>query len=527
MLRAGNKGGGGGKVDRSDDQSREVVPLSLQKLRDLAESLKASMPVDIELLDDKTSPLKSKALTARSKSTNKPRRNKTAVDDKQSTQNQLNQLDTETLQIAVGQVENKYESLSGEHNAMLIDAKKQQQDYIRREVQYKSQMKRMKELLDKAEESRGGEDVGMPKLRETHKKIVEQLRNKQSETRNIIAEQEQDVIKLFRQQLFEVESKLKKNTSKKTSEAVGGVPRAWLDKSTNLARDLEHFKEESIRFDSENERLQKETSRLLGEHRSHEDDIQYLESQMASLKKENHKLKKDLEEAATASMRAFLSMDSSTLAPQAPDEDSATPAQPSTATEEELSHMCAKTRENIVRVRKLIDDERGRLRQVRTAHVAAFSSRAELEGFLADCLSDVDKQISRHQIEAADAIMAKSAGRAHIIEERDRVLELLMSQKRVISLLIERTFPHKSQLAAYGGPRIRDEDESLLSTGGEDVTISEADALLANYADDLNLNEAETKALLNDAAWASIDGLTEATSRASGTTRATTPESIA
>jgi len=37
---------------------------------------------------------------------------------------------------------------------------------------------------------------------------------------------------------------------------------------------------------------------------------------MASLKKENHKLKKDLEEAATASMRAFLSMDSSTLAPQ-------------------------------------------------------------------------------------------------------------------------------------------------------------------------------------------------------------------
>jgi len=163
MLRAGNKGGGGGRVDRSDDQSREVVPLSLQKLRDLAESLKASMPVDIELLDDKTSPLKSKALTARSKSTNKPRRNKTAVDDKQSTQNQLNQLDTETLQIAVGQVENKYESLSGEHNAMLIDAKKQQQDYIRREVQYKSQMKRMKELLDKAEESRGGEDVGMPK----------------------------------------------------------------------------------------------------------------------------------------------------------------------------------------------------------------------------------------------------------------------------------------------------------------------------------------------------------------------------
>jgi hypothetical protein len=36
--------GDGGKMERADD-AKEVVPLSLQKLRDLAESLKASMPV--------------------------------------------------------------------------------------------------------------------------------------------------------------------------------------------------------------------------------------------------------------------------------------------------------------------------------------------------------------------------------------------------------------------------------------------------------------------------------------------------
>jgi hypothetical protein len=40
------------------------------------------------------------------------------------------------------------------------------------------------------------------------------------------------MIKLFRQRLFEAESKLKKNTAKKASDSVGGVPRAWLDKST-------------------------------------------------------------------------------------------------------------------------------------------------------------------------------------------------------------------------------------------------------------------------------------------------------
>jgi hypothetical protein len=34
---------------------------------------------------------------------------------------------------------------------------------LNREVQYKSQLKRMKELLEKAQAARGGEDVGLPK----------------------------------------------------------------------------------------------------------------------------------------------------------------------------------------------------------------------------------------------------------------------------------------------------------------------------------------------------------------------------
>jgi hypothetical protein len=72
-------------------------------------------------------------------------------------------MDHENLALSLGQVEAKHDSLLAEHNAMLIDGKKQQQDFIRREVQYKSQLMRMKELLDKAEQSRGGEDIGMPK----------------------------------------------------------------------------------------------------------------------------------------------------------------------------------------------------------------------------------------------------------------------------------------------------------------------------------------------------------------------------
>ena len=44
MSRATKGSGEGGKMERADE-AKEMVPLSLQKLRDLAESLKASMPV--------------------------------------------------------------------------------------------------------------------------------------------------------------------------------------------------------------------------------------------------------------------------------------------------------------------------------------------------------------------------------------------------------------------------------------------------------------------------------------------------
>lgn len=260
----------------------------------------------------------------------------------------------------------------------------------------------------------------MPKLREYHKKIMHMLADKHEKTRVEIAEQEQEMVQLFRQQLFEVESKLKKNTANKSSsDKEGGVPRAWLDKSAKLTRELEHYKAESMRLDTENERLEKVRSRVLGEHRSHQDDTQYLETQMAALKRENLKLKREVEYEAGESMRVFLARVDSHPPPNARDsrdskafveeweqEDTAGAGGrggmvgrgSGKATEEELSDKCGKMREQVARVRKVIDEERVRQREVRTAHVQALAERTQLQGFLSQCVEDVEKEISRHQV---------------------------------------------------------------------------------------------------------------------------------
>ncbi len=84
------------------------------------------------------------------------------------------------------------------------------------------------------------------------------------------------------------------------------------------------------------------------------------------------------------------------------------------------------------------------------------------------------------QVEGAELVMTgkRHAGSGVAVEERHRILQLLLSQKRVISLLQERAFPQKSVLASYGGPK-------KLASG--DMSAAEADALLANYSGDFNV----------------------------------------
>ena len=107
-------------------------------------------------------------------------------------------MDAVDLQNLVGQTADKYRGLCEEHDRMIDEGKRQQQEFIRREVQFKSQISRMKDLLDKAVLSKGGDEVGMPKLRETHSKIMTKLGEMQQATRSVMADQEQELIKLFR-----------------------------------------------------------------------------------------------------------------------------------------------------------------------------------------------------------------------------------------------------------------------------------------------------------------------------------------
>jgi hypothetical protein len=106
----------------------------------------------------------------------------------------------------------------------------------------------------------------------------------------------------------------------------------------------------------------------------------------------------------------------------------------------------------IKRLKRLLEIERRNLRIVRTAHVNELANRTELEAFLRQCIEDVKKEIQRRRAEMLASINRAKNGGGNVDEvsladfsaaDRERVMELLLSQERVINLLYEKTFPKK------------------------------------------------------------------------------------
>eukprot|EP00742_Colponemidia_sp_Colp-10_P004954 GILJ01005292.1.p1 GENE.GILJ01005292.1~~GILJ01005292.1.p1 ORF type:complete len:587 (+),score=114.12 GILJ01005292.1:124-1884(+) len=124
----------------------------------------------------------------------------------------------------------------------------------------------------------------------------------------------------------------------------------------------------------------------------------------------------------------------------------------------------------VEKLKRLLDIERKNLRNVRTAHSREIASRTELEVFLRQCIDDVKQEIAKRRNEMLPK-HERGYGFASISREntnprdiplddfsaadRQRVLELLLSQERVLSLLYDKAFPARSMMVT---PRYEEQD---------------------------------------------------------------------
>merc|ERR1719247_301268 len=118
----------------------------------------------------------------------------------------------------------------------------------------------------------------------------------------------------------------------------------------------------------------------------------------------------------------------------------------------------------------MVEAERKMGRSLKQQQADMLQQRTELEVLLKQCLDDVKAEIMRHRLEheRKDGPGLPAPGQpastmsVHELsaQDRERVLELLLSQQRVVQLLYSKTFPQRPPTPPMdGGPGMADTND--------------------------------------------------------------------
>lgn len=330
------------------------------------------------------------------------------------------------------------------------DLKRRQESYIRRERAYKTRCEELEEELHKMKAGKSSwmqGDSQMQTVRAMHTQILSNVGQVQDRTARILQEQERDLLRAFRARLFDVQTELEKEKNKTDDGAS-----AWIEKSRQLEAEVDWAKEMADRLDRVNQALSKENSRLKTQFKTQEDDREFLIRQLVAMKKDNARLRQEYEKLKTNSTIKAAEGDLGVSAGQ-----SSLPRVPSASHihEHKPSHSHShgshgsqqeadsRYKEIIKRLKRLLEVERRNLRQVRTQFANDLQGRTELELFLKQCIEDVRHEIAANRENAGGTeVNMESVNMENFSpQDRERVMELLLSQERVISLLYSKTFP--------------------------------------------------------------------------------------
>lgn len=358
------------------------------------------------------------------------------------------------------------DGLSGEDPVSLLsriqllekDLERRQESYVTRERAYKTRIDELEDELAAQRMEKTGwmkSDAKMSKLKNMQNQILNNVSLVQDRTTKILQEQERDLLRAFRARLFDVQTELEKEKSKKDDGAA-----AWIERSRQLEAEVEWAKEVADRLERVNQTLLQENSRLKSQFTSQEEDRTFLIKQLVAVKKDNARLraeytaiegenlnlKEKLESALKASAGGMSAGESGGL-PRATSFQGGSVAGKNSDSEERYKEVN-------MRLRRLLADERKSLQQVRQNYALELKTRTEVELLLRQCVDDVRKEIARRYIEAAQISgdnndLANLYGKKHQLipieqfsqEDRERAMELLLSQESVLTFLYSKAFP--------------------------------------------------------------------------------------
>ena len=367
------------------------------------------------------------------------------------------------------------------------DLERRQESYVARERAYKTRIEELEEELKFQRQEKTGwmkSDAKMFKLKSMQGQIVKNVELVQDRTSRVLQEQERDLLRAFRARLFDVQTELEKEKSKKEDGAG-----AWIERSRKLEAEVEWAKEVADRLERVNQTLMTDNSRLKSQFASQEEDRNFLIVQLVNVKKENAQLKAEYSaiESENATFQVQMKKMEDDLAANMANRhgNSKTLDGSNLANDERYKEINA-------RLRRLLSDERRALTHVRANYAQELRSRTEMEMLLRQCVDDVRKEIalktvsmggprsnSRQQAVGTPGGARTGTGTAGAATvpvaafnqtDRERTLELLLSQERVISLIYAKTFPISGAPSSSSGHNRVSSALDAQHNGGDIIT---------------------------------------------------------
>jgi len=353
--------------------------------------------------------------------------------------------------------------------------------FVKRETQTKNKIESLERRLNDGVDD--DEHVQRMAVIETmHKSVVMGLASIQSNTAKILQDQEKDLMRAFRARLQEVSKDLEA-----TRKGKGDAGTELQMRHRRVVAELHEAQELAQTFDKKNEQLKADNQKLLEKLRTREDDRQCLLRELVLSKKENARLKAQVKDGGGAG--AYPAEQTQTQAASGGKEKVFTQKQIEQAKAQETHNKQyereVKYREAGVKLQRMVEVERKTIRALKQQQADMMQQRTEIEVLLRQCLDDVKAEIMRHRLDVEKGASGGVPGPGVPItamsvhelttQDRERVLELLLSQQRVVQLLYSKTFPQQppsmmeTDASAMASPspgdpgKTKDDDFSWLS----------------------------------------------------------------
>ena len=355
-----------------------------------------------------------------------------------------------------------------ETRALREEIKRRGESFRHKEMKFRKRIDLLEEEIRVLKATkREDKDVTVSKMdmvRRMHKALLKNVKSTKAEFGERILESETDLMRTFKLRTKALTDQL---DAEHCRAAKNPVHKRMKEECEKLSGELKWTQDFGVKMERANQRLAKHNLDVTTQYEQHRKDRALLIEQLLLVKRDNAMLRTECLELrkryaaaeAIASARSrIISVQSpspsptSSVSSYSPKYDSAlaSPTRPSNRLYSPTK-VAARDTQKLERIvaqqAKLVEKSQRRERQARKKYVAAIEASSELERFLRACVEDVKRDVAcrsilpRTKIDPADFDAA----------DRDQVLQILLSKKRVVELLYERTFGGRSVDDGGGG----------------------------------------------------------------------------